>query len=40
MSTIIGYIIVGVVTVFMALASWVIVFKTGKDINDDDKEVK
>lgn len=40
MDTIIGYIIVGVVTIFMALASWVIVFKSNKDVDDDDKEAK
>ena len=36
MSTIIGYVIVGVVTIVMALASWVIVFKADKDVNDEE----
>ncbi len=36
MSTIIGYVVVGVVSVFMILASWVIVFKPGKDVNDEE----
>lgn len=31
MGTIIGYIIVGVVTIFMALAAYVIVFKANYD---------
>jgi hypothetical protein len=39
MSTIIGYIIVGVITIFMTLASWSIVSKSNKDVNDDE-EVK
>lgn len=34
MSTIIGYIIVGVVTIVMALATWVIVFKVNDDHNE------
>lgn len=38
--TTIGYIIVGIITIFMAFASWVVVSKANKDIDDDDKEVK
>lgn len=36
----IGYIIVGLITIIMALGSWIIVSKADKNINDDDKEVK
>ena len=35
----IGYIIVGIITIFMAFAAWTIVSKADKDVNND-KEVK